>query len=66
MHDQFIMDVLSPYFTKTHLLQINKIRIHLKALRLSDISDISGKYVLPNIIRGKNTEYHHMDGYVNL
>lgn len=54
MHDQFIMDVITPYFTKTQLIQINKIRIHLKVLRLSDITDISGKYILPNILRGEN------------
>ena len=53
-NDQFIMDVLRPHFTTSHLHQINKIRIHLKVLRLSDFCDISGKYVLPNIKEGVN------------
>ena len=53
-HDQFLMDIIKHYFTKTQLIQINKIRIHLKILRLSDITDVSGKYVLPNISRGVN------------
>ena len=52
--DQFLMDVLKPYFTKDQLSKINKIRLHLKVLRMSDITDIEGKYILPNIKDGVN------------
>ena len=53
-HDQFIMDVLKPFFSKEHLRHINKIRTHLKLLRLSDMCDITGKFILPNIKDGVN------------
>lgn len=54
MHDQFLMDILTPHFTKSQLLHINKVRLHLKVLRLSDVTDVTGKYILPNIRRGIN------------
>ena len=50
--DQFIMDVLRPYFSKDQLRRINTVRTHLKVLRMSDVTDISGTYVLPNIKDG--------------
>lgn len=53
-HDQFIMDVLKPFFGREQLMHINKIRTHLKLLRLSDMCDIAGKYILPNIKDGIN------------
>lgn len=53
-NDQLIMDVLTPHFSTDHLKKINKIRTHLKILRLSDMTDISGKHILPNIIEGVN------------
>lgn len=43
------MDVLRPHFTIPQLNIINKIRQHLKVSRLSDICDITRKYILPNI-----------------
>lgn len=48
------MDVLNPFFGREHLMHINKIRTHLKLLRLSDMCDITGKYILPNIKDGIN------------
>ena len=52
--DQFIMDVLAPHFTPLQLKEINKIRLHLKVLRLSDVCDVTGKIILPNIKEGIN------------
>ena len=53
-NDQFIMDLLKPHFSREHMLKINRIRTHLKLLRLSDMTDISGKYILQNIKDGVN------------
>ena len=52
--DQFIMDVIKPHFSREQLTRINKVRIHLKVLRMSDVTDIGGKYILPNIRDGTN------------
>ena len=52
--DQFLMDILRPHFSTPQLNKINKIRQHLKVLQLSDVTDITGKYILPNIKNGIN------------
>ena len=51
-HDVFIMDILKPLFNKTDLIKLNKIRISLKLLLLSDIADMRGRHILPDIRRG--------------
>ena len=48
-NDSFIMDILHQHFPLQKLLILNKIRIHLKVLFLSDIADIRGRIILPQI-----------------
>ena len=47
--DEFLMDILHPHFRKQHLLIINKIRIHMKLLLLSDVVTTKGTTILPNL-----------------
>ena len=51
-HDKCIMDILKLHFHSNELLFLNRIRIHLKLLTLADMTDSSGKRLLPNIIDG--------------
>ena len=48
-NDMFIMDILFQFFTSTQLCILNKVRLHLKILFLSDICDIRGKILLPEV-----------------
>lgn len=47
--DEFLMDILRPHYPKHHLLIINKMRIHMRLLFLSDVVDINGTKVLPQL-----------------
>ena len=48
-NDKFIMDVLHTHFSHQDLIKINKIRLHLKLLFLSDVADNVGRHILPDI-----------------
>ena len=52
--DLFIMDFLFDKFSIHDLIKINKIRLSLKLVFLSDIVDIRGRHVLPDIREGVN------------
>ena len=47
--DQFIMDILCNQFQQDDLIKINKIRISLQLLFLSDMVDVRGRHILPDI-----------------
>ena len=49
----FMLDVLHQHFPIEDLLILNKVRLHLKVLFLSDICDIHGKSILPQIKNGQ-------------
>ena len=51
-NDAYIMDIVYSHFTKEELIRINKIRISLRLLFLSDVIDIRGKNILPEIRKG--------------
>ena len=51
-YDAFIMDLLHKHFEPADLFRINKIRLHLQVLVLSDITTLDGKTILPNINLG--------------
>ena len=51
-NDRFIMDVLHSHFQPKELIKINKIRLHLKLLFLSDVADNIGRHILPDISFG--------------
>ena len=48
------MDVIKPYFNLEQLIKINKVRIHLKVLQISGVTDMGGNYIPPNIRDGTN------------
>ena len=52
IHDEFIMDLLSPLYTTKELTIINKVRLHLNVLFLSDITNLRGNQLLPQINSG--------------
>ena len=51
-NDCYIMDILHPHFSSDELIRINKIRISLKLLFLSDVADNIGRHILPDIPHG--------------
>ena len=51
-HDRCINEILKTHFSINELSQINKIRITLQLLTLADVTDDSGKKILPNIYNG--------------
>lgn len=53
-HDVSIMELLSKHFTKNQLCIINRYRIFLQVMFISEVTDINGKHLLPNIKEGKN------------
>ena len=50
-NDQFLMDVVEQFFCPTDVVLINKMRIHLQIVFLSDICDIRGRKLLPDLRR---------------
>ena len=59
-NDEYIMDVLIPLFTPSEIVKINKIRLHYNLLFLSDLADIRGRHILPDIKRGINHRKSHI------
>ena len=51
-NDHFIMDILHKHFSPLELSQINKIRISLQLLFLSDVASDNGRHILPDIKYG--------------
>ena len=51
-NDVHIMDLLYPHYSPNELQKLNKIRIHLKLLFLSDMLDVRGRHILPDIKNG--------------
>ena len=49
VNDEFIVDVIRPHFTPTQLKYINRYRLTLQLLRVSDMVACRGKNILPNI-----------------
>ena len=52
-NDEFLMDILEQQFHGDDLRTINKIRLHLQLLFLSDVVTISGKRLLPQLRQRK-------------
>ena len=48
--DRSITDLLSAHFTRDQMRILNRYRVFLQAMYISEISDISGKFILPNIV----------------
>ena len=59
-NDAFLMDILASAFCHDDLLVINKIRIHLHLLFLSDVVDSDGKHLLPQIRLRKRYRKSHL------
>ena len=51
-NDAYIMDILLPHFSVQELQRINKIRVSLQLLFLSDVTDSRGRHILPDIKLG--------------
>ena len=49
-NDRSVTELLSSHFTTNQMVILNRIRIHLQVMYLSEISDITGRHVLPNIL----------------
>ena len=52
--DGSIIEILSKHFTTPQMKILNRFRIHLQVMYLSEITDISGRSLLPNIKEVKN------------
>ena len=61
INDQYIMDILRHHFNTKDLIKLNKIRIALNLLFLSDVSNMQGNTLLPDIRKGKTYRTYHMD-----
>ena len=48
------MDIINSHFTPQQATKLNRIRLSLKLLTLSDVADIRGKVVLQNIKKHQN------------
>ena len=60
-NDMFLMDLLYDEFTENELIKINKIRTCLKVLFISDLVDIRGRHVLPDIRQGITYRQSHIN-----
>ena len=59
-NDAYIMTLLFPHSTKSEISKLNKIRLHMKRLFLSDITDFRGIHILPDIRKGHTYQiYSH-------
>lgn len=57
-NDQFIMDLLSRYASGPTLATLNKVRMYLKVVTISDLLSADGKLFDTNIIQGKHSRNH--------
>ena len=51
-NDAFLIDILSDYYDIEDLIKLNKIRLSMKILFLSDVIDQRGRHLLPDIRKG--------------
>ena len=51
-NDKCITDIIFSHFNPSELQKINKVRIALQLITIADITDSSGRMILPDILRG--------------
>jgi hypothetical protein len=50
--DAFIMQTLQPRFSTQHLMQINKVRLYLRVVTLSDLLSADGRHIDAQLLQG--------------